>query len=117
MTFAPPLGPMAPDPPAAAMPLPTITHIEIRRVQNGFVVAGINMDVYENTHFGTSPQRATFIAGNVEELSKLLEWIVTGSQLKWLPTVDLPVWEMQQRRQMAMNNQSNEPEGKKDEPV
>ncbi len=87
-----------------AQPRAEITHIEIRRVQNGFVIAGINMDVMERTHFGANPQRATFIAGNIDDLAKLLEWIVTGSELKWLPTVDLPVWDMHQREQISKNS-------------
>lgn len=91
---------------AAAMPKPSVTHIEIRRVQNGFVVAGINMDVFESTHFGHMPQRATFIAKDVAELTNLLQWIVDGSEMKWLPTVDLPVWDMHQRQEMSKNNQA-----------
>lgn len=99
-------GPAAPAGMPGAMTKPTITHIEIRRVQNGFVVAGINMDVFESTHYGHMPQRATFIAKDVAELASLLEWIATGSELKWLPTVDLPVWDMQQREQMRQQNQA-----------
>jgi hypothetical protein len=98
---------MAPDNPPAG---PEITHIEIRRVQNGFVIAGINMKVFESHRFaGEHPQRATFIARDVEEISNLITWIVAGSEMKWLPTVDLPVFDMEIRHNMSRSNQAQAP--------
>lgn len=74
-----------------------ITHIEIRRVQNGFVVMA--MDFHQlpydwNRHKENVPQRASFVANNSAELGRLVQALADGMQLNWLPTVDLPLLEM-----------------------
>lgn len=92
------------------MPVTEITHIEIRRVQNGFVIAGINMNVFESHRFnGEHPQRATFIAKDIPEMANLLQWITDGAAMKWLPTVDLPIFDMEVRMQMSKNNTAEVP--------
>lgn len=87
-----------------------VTHIEIRRVQNGFVLAGINLNMMEANRLGDhGPQRATFIAKDVPELANLLQWIIDGSDMKWLPTMDLPVWDMERRIEFSKRQQAASP--------
>lgn len=70
-----------------------ITHIEIRRVQNGFVVMGLNVTM-ESRFESSVPQRVSFVATNTQELGALVQSIADGAELDWLPTVDLPIFEM-----------------------
>lgn len=94
-----------------SMPTGEITHIELRRVQNGFVVMALNIDVREHNYAGiVQPQRACFIAKDIAEVSTILENIVNGAELKWLPTVDLPILEMRNREfSQATQTQSPPP--------
>lgn len=69
-----------------------ITHIEIRRVQNGFVVMAINMKVYTAQRGFEEPLRWSFVAKDTAELGALLASIVDGGcDLKWVPSYDLPI--------------------------
>lgn len=74
-----------------------ITHIEIRRVQNGFVLAGINMDVLVRSALGDGPQRVTYVAKDIDELSRVLAWFIDGKDLDWLPTINLPIFDLTHR--------------------
>src|SRR5690606_29032521 len=84
---------------AQSKPRFDITHLEIRRVQNGFVVMGINAKLFESPMYGgeRQPQRASFIAKDIPELAALLEWIVTGEEIGWMPSVDLPIVDLFRR--------------------
>jgi len=84
--------------PAPTQKGPEMTHVEIRRVQNGFVVAAINANLHESMLGYQGPQRSTFIAKDTTELSALLEWMITGKELDWLPTIDMPVFDQLVRR-------------------
>lgn len=84
--------------PAPTQPGPEMTHVEIRRVQNGFVVAAINANLHENMMGYQGPQRSTFIAKDTKELADVLEWMITGAEIKWLPTIDMPVFDALVRR-------------------
>lgn len=74
-----------------------ITHIEIRRVQNGFVVMGVNYNVMERHMGETTLQRCSFVAQDVDTLKTLIESIITMADMKWLPTADVPMIEMMRR--------------------
>ncbi len=71
-----------------------VTHIEIRRVQNGFVVMAVD---YRKNHSFDAPmmQRAAFVAQDLDALKALIENIVSMAELNWLPTADVPMLDMQ----------------------
>lgn len=74
-----------------------ITHIEIRRVQNGFVVMALNYTGHPfdyTNYMDRPPQRASFVAASSPELGNLVQSIADGMEMNWLPTVDLPLLEM-----------------------
>lgn len=67
-----------------------ITHIEIRRVQNGFVLMGF--DASSNPErFQTTGTKCCYVANDAKEIAALVESIITGGDLNWLPSVDIPV--------------------------
>lgn len=77
----------------------SITHIEIRRVQNGFVVMAMNFNqrpyAYDYGRMQENvAERASFVANSSAELGTLVQALADGMQLNWLPTVDLPLLEM-----------------------
>jgi hypothetical protein len=80
---------------------PEITHLEIRRVQNGFVVMAININEFEARMGGMhGPKRWSFVAKDTTELGALIESIVTGAiEMKWVPSYDLPIVDLFQRKQ------------------
>lgn len=67
-----------------------ITHVEIRRVQNGFVLMGIDGEV-NPASFQSMQTRVCMIANDAKELAALIENIINGSDLNWLPSVDIPI--------------------------
>ena len=71
-----------------------ITTINIRRVQNGFVVDAINEDIQESFNsvsYGyTGPQRACFIATDIPELSRLLQSFVDMGDVGWAASIPMP---------------------------
>lgn len=73
-----------------------VTHIEIRRVQNGFVVMAV--DYRPNYSHDMPPQRCSFVAQDVEALKSLIGNIVEMAEMKWLPTADVPFVEMARRK-------------------
>jgi hypothetical protein len=80
-----------------------VTHIEIRRVQNGFIVTAIDLDTARNV-FSDNPehaQRAVMVASNADELGTILKNVIDSGDMEWLPTMDLPVlaWRDDTRRQ------------------
>lgn len=68
-----------------------ITHIELRRVQNGFLVMGISAHTFETAMSYEGPQRASFIAKDIDELATILKSMIDGVDMRWLPTVDIPI--------------------------
>jgi hypothetical protein len=77
---------------------PEITHIEIRRVQNGFVVQALNIKVFEAYMGAQQPLRYSFVAKDIPEVATLLESIVTGGvDLNWIPSYELPIVDLTRR--------------------
>lgn len=74
-----------------------ITHIEIRRVQNGFVIAGLNTNMIERYNGVEGFQRVTMVANNEEQLCDVLKGILAGIEMHWLPTNDFDMLDMQRR--------------------
>lgn len=71
-----------------------VTHIEIRRVQNGFVVMAV--DYRKDFTMDARPmQRAAFVAQDIDTLKTLIENIVNMAEVNWLPTADVPMLDMQ----------------------
>lgn len=68
-----------------------ITHIELRRVQNGFIVMGISAHHFVHNMSYEGPQRASFVAKDIDEVATLLKSIVDGVDMQWLPTMDIPI--------------------------
>lgn len=75
-----------------------VTHIEIRRVQNGFIVAGVNMNLMTRyANVDADHPRISYVAKDVAEIASILEWFTTGKDVGWLPTVNLPLFDMMHR--------------------
>lgn len=69
-----------------------ITHIEIRRVQNGFVLMCFDLTV--SPQISKPPLKAAYIAQDMKALLTLIENFTTTAELDWQPSVDLPVTEL-----------------------
>jgi hypothetical protein len=67
-----------------------ITHIEIRRVQNGFILMGFDFEQNPAT-FSSSGAKVCMVANDGKELGALIENIINGSDLNWLPSMDIPI--------------------------
>ncbi len=67
-----------------------ITHLEIRRVQNGFVLMGYDFETNPALFSGNSA-KVCMVANDGKELGALIENIINGSDLNWLPSVDIPI--------------------------
>jgi hypothetical protein len=70
-----------------------VTHVEVRRVQNGFVVMA--MDYARDFYEGRKPTVASFVATDEEQVKTVIGNILTSAELDWMPSVDLPMVEMQ----------------------
>lgn len=70
-----------------------VTHVEVRRVQNGFVVMA--MDYARGPYDGRKPTVASFVATDEEGVKTIIGNILLSAELDWLPSVDLPMVEMQ----------------------
>lgn len=79
---------------------PQITHIEVRRVQNGFVVMAINVKLMEAPYGSNGqPQRWSYVAKDTKELGDLLTMIVDGGcDIEWVPSMDLPMVDLVRRK-------------------
>jgi hypothetical protein len=82
-----------------------ITHIEIRRVQNGFIIAGLNTNMRERYGGIDDFQRVTMVADSEEQLCNVLKGILAGIEVHWLPTNEFDMLNMRQRVK-AMNEGS-----------
>ena len=73
-----------------------VTHIEIRRVQNGFVVMG-----FDFARGGAGPDdkavRVSYVATDMEGLKSTIENLINAVDVEWVPTVDLPIIDMVKR--------------------
>ena len=73
-----------------------ITHVTIRRVQNGFVVDAINEDIWErhraylSDEKEVSQQRTCFIAKDVTELALLLQGFLDLGEIQWNTSLPIP---------------------------
>lgn len=76
---------------------PQVTHVEIRRVQNGFVVMAINVELLERHQNFRGPQRWSFIAKDTAELGAVLTSIADGGDIDWMPSYDLPIVDLVRR--------------------
>jgi hypothetical protein len=67
-----------------------VTHVEVRRVQNGFIVLAVDYseDFRQFQHSGV---RASFVAKDEEEVKTVIGNILASAELKWLPTMDMPM--------------------------
>jgi hypothetical protein len=77
-----------------------VTHVEVRRVQNGYVVMAMDYsDDYR--HFEKTGARASFVAKDEEEVKLIIGNILASAEMEWLPTVDLPMIAMRKGVHMA----------------
>lgn len=70
-----------------------ITHIEIRRVQNGFVIFGLNMNLRE-AYYGAGPSeplRVSFVAKDADDLANVIKSLCDDTQFVFRASCDIPV--------------------------
>lgn len=68
----------------------TLTHVEIRRVQNGFVVMGFHAAPNIATDEGV--EKVAFVCESVESLCALVESLTTDAGgFCWQASVDIPI--------------------------
>lgn len=65
-----------------------ITHIEVRRVQNGYIVAVFDMSIDTSMHYNR-PQVGSYVATSAQELGALIESLATATEIDWLPSTEL----------------------------
>jgi hypothetical protein len=67
-----------------------MTHIEIRRVQNGFVVMGIN--AAPQLHLDERPEKCCYVCETVDSLMALVGSLTSDTgDFAWVPSVDIPI--------------------------
>jgi hypothetical protein len=67
-----------------------LTHIEIRRVQNGFVIMGLNAST--NPSFDAPLDRMCFVASTEEELVNTIRSLCSDTgNFVWSASVDIPI--------------------------
>jgi hypothetical protein len=72
-----------------------LTHIEIRRVQNGFVVMGFNLAPSKFGDTATSAHKVCFVCETPQSLAALIESLTTDAgDFAWEPSVDLPITDL-----------------------
>lgn len=76
-----------------------ITHIEIRRVQNGFVIMGFNAAPDFSRMEGPGPvNRMCFVASTEEELVNTIKSLCSDTgNFVWSASVDLPITDLIRR--------------------
>ena len=78
-----------------------LTHIEIRRVQNGFVVMGFNLAPNRNGDTQLSAHKVCFVCETPQSLAALIESLTTDAgDFAWEPSVDIPVTDLFMTRQV-----------------
>jgi hypothetical protein len=73
-----------------------LTHLEIRRVQNGFVVMGFNMAMAQPQYLDCNgPKRVCFVCETVESLLATISSLATDTgDFAWEGSVDLPITDL-----------------------
>ena len=73
-----------------------LTHIEIRRVQNGFVVMGFNaVPNYSLLEPPATVARVCFVCESIESLKTTIESLTTDAgNFAWSSSVDLPITDL-----------------------
>lgn len=72
-----------------------LTHIEIRRVQNGFVVMGFNLAPGRLGDTALTAQRVCFVCESVESLTATIESLATDTGgFAWEASTDLPITDL-----------------------
>jgi len=81
-----------------------LTHIEIRRVENGFVVMGFNVAPRPGDvpNFDAPPlRRACYVCESVESLLAIIESLATDSgDYAWTASVDMPITDLYMERKV-----------------
>lgn len=74
-----------------------LTHVEIRRVQNGFIVMGFN--AAPNLSMDEGPEKVAFVCESVESLCAIIESLTTDvGDFCWQASVDLPITHLYRTR-------------------
>lgn len=71
-----------------------VTHMEIRRVQNGFLVQAVDYTAHHPYASMVEPSpviRASYVAKNSEELATLITSVLDSIEVEWMPSVDIPM--------------------------
>lgn len=79
-----------------------VTHIEIRRLQNGFLMQAITAEYF---HRMEQPQRLSYVAKDAQELGTLIEALLNAKDVGWLPSNDIPVHELIRRPDINIQEQ------------
>lgn len=84
-----------------------LTHVEIRRVQNGFVVMGFNVSPRAGDHWDggqVNVEKACFVCETPQSLAALIESLTTDTgDFAWQATVDLPITDLVMTRRIREN--------------
>jgi hypothetical protein len=71
-------------------PSKRITHIEIRRVQNGFVVMAYDF-THDYSRMTNDGVQACYVASDEKELANIIQAFALGTDMKWVPSMDMPI--------------------------
>lgn len=80
-----------------------LTHVEIRRVQNGFVVMGFNVAPKpgDMIHDAVQLRRACYVCESVESLLATIESLATDAgDYAWEASVDMPITDLYMERKI-----------------
>ncbi len=80
-----------------------LTHIEVRRVQNGFVIMGFNVAPRPGDMLGDSIQthRVCFVCETVESLCATIASLTTDAgDYAWTASVDMPITDLYMERKI-----------------
>ena len=80
-----------------------LTHIEIRRAQNGFIVMGFNVAPRpgDTVHDGVNLRRVCFVCESVQSLCATIESLTTDAgDYAWEASVDMPITDLYMERKV-----------------
>jgi hypothetical protein len=81
-----------------------LTHVEIRRVQNGFVVMGFNVAPRPGDHYAggeVNLRRVCYVCESVESLCATIASLTTDAgDYAWTASVDLPITDLYMERKI-----------------
>lgn len=83
-----------------------VTHIEVRRVQNGFVVMAFDFTQDHARFPNRDVAQLCYVAADAKELGAIMENFVNGTDMKWIPSMDIPITDFHTRR--VVPNESND---------